>query len=105
MTSNRRNSYNKDEYYDADEDTSSDEEDTDEEEEQNETDYFFSRGRSEKELNFILNHAIKHPPKISVDHFICALCYDRLSKRWTNTIEKKYQKILRNYEKDYFEEY
>ena len=84
--------------YDADYYSSTEEEDdtSDEEEERDETDYFFSKSRSSKELDFILEHAVKHPPHISAQEFICALCYDRLSPQWNEHHENLYQEILIN---------
>ena len=75
-------------------DTSDSDSDSDSDEEQ-ESEYLINKGRNRKELHFILNHAIKHPPKMSIDDFKCAMCFDRLSKRWNSILERKYQQIIK----------
>jgi hypothetical protein len=77
-------------------DSSDSDTDTDEDKE---SEYLINKGRNRKELHFILNHAIKHPPKMGVDDFKCAMCFDRLSKRWNSSLERKYQQIIKGLEK------
>jgi hypothetical protein len=79
--------------YDGDDSNSSSSDDDDESWESN---YFFRHSnRTARELSCRLKHALKHPPTISKQEFICSLYYDRVSGNWTKTHEKIYQKILK----------
>jgi len=84
--------------YIADDEYTTTDSDSDSDSESEESEYLISQGRTRKELYFVLNHAIKHPPKISVENFKCAMCFDRLSKRWTPNLERKYKQIIKRLE-------
>lgn len=80
--------------YIADDEYTTDDSDSDTDEEI-ESEYLINKGRNRKELHFILNHAIKHPPRMNVEDFKCAMCFDRSSKKWNNVLERKYQQIIK----------
>lgn len=65
--------------------------DTDEEE----SEFLLMNTRSKKEILFILKHVWKHPSNITLNEFECAMCYDRMSNKWDNQLEKLYKKIVK----------